>query len=477
MHAEQLPFDIVCRVFVWAQRPALGLVSRAFYAASRAQGVRARFFLVEFGRRRVLDGGVGLPARRPRMVRADLVLLLLALGADARAGDQWVLRHACAQGAGWAAVLRRLLAARRPAEPAAAAAAAETPQQGALDGWRMLGAPPEQQQQRQQASLAPAVDVRLDGDAALRVAAAHGHAAAVRMLAAAGADVEAGGGEPLALACAAGHEACARALLGCGAAADADESRALRTAVLGGDANLACVRLLLDHGARVDAMDQCCVLAAAYRGDGSVEPRAPLLRYSQAAAAAASAGAGEPASRRSPHVELLRLLLARGADPNARGGRPLLFACMRSLPRAAAVLVEHGADVRVGGGSGGGGEALRLAAERGSLEVVHVLLRAGALAGAADGAAAGAALRGAARGGHVGVVEALLARGAEGGLERAHVQAALVAAARGGWRGVVEALLAAGADRADPEFVACAAGSRELRRALGLPPPAMPNNP
>ncbi|KAJ2778728.1 hypothetical protein GGI15_004091 [Coemansia interrupta] len=441
---DALPFDIVCGVFVWAQRPALSFVSRAFHLASQMQSVRARFFLVEFGRHRVLDGGVGLPARRPRMVRADLVLLLLALGADARADDQWVVRHACAQGGAWAAVLRRLLADRP---------AAVTSPQGPLDGWRMLGGPSE----GPQPAGGPAVDVHLDGDAAVRVAAAHGHSGLVRMLAAAGADMDAGSGEPLVLAAAAGHEACVQALLSCGASAAADESRALRTAVLGGDARLACVRLLLDRGAHVDAMDQCCVLAAAYRGDGVAQPRAPQQRYLQSAAG----------SVRRSHVELLRLLLARGADPDARGGRPLMFAATRDLPRAAALLVEYGADVHVGGDA-----PLRLAAERGALGVVHVLLQAGAEVLAGEGAA----LSGAARGGHVDVVRAILAA-AGGGVLPEHLRSAMVAAARGGWRGVVEALLEAGADRDDPEFVACAAKSRDLRRALGLPPPAIPNNP
>ncbi|KAJ2370991.1 hypothetical protein IW150_004802 [Coemansia sp. RSA 2607] len=444
MPGDALPFDIVCRVFVWAQRPSLGLLSRAFHAASQAQGVRARFFLVEFGRRGVLDGAVGLPARRPRMVRADLVLLLLALGADPRADAQWVVRHACAQGVGWAAVLRRLLFAQAHSQAPPAA------QQGVLDGWRMLGAPP-----RQTLSLKPAADVHLGDDAALRIAAAHGHAPLVRLLAAAGAHMDAASGEPLVLAASAGHAECTRALLQCGADAAADQSRALRTAVLAGDANLACVRLLLSHGARADAMDHCCVLAAAYRGDG--QPRAP--RY-------ARPNSSDPASGAS-HVLLLRLLLAHGADPNARNGRPLLFASMRGLPRAAAELVAAGADVHVGAD-----EPLRLAAERGCLPVVRVLLDAGARVLAQDGLP----LQGAARGGHVDVVRALL-HAVQSPVPPEILRRALVAAARGGWRNVVELLLAAGADRDDPEFVACAAHSRDLRRALGLPPPSMPNIP
>ncbi|KAJ2579997.1 hypothetical protein GGH95_002817 [Coemansia sp. RSA 1836] len=387
-----LPLDVLGQIFVLAQWPSLARVSRAFHAASQAAGVRARYCLAEFGRARVLDGALGLPARRPRMTRPDVVLLLLRLGADPRADDQWVLRHACATAGPWMPVVRALLRAH---------------------DYRAHS------------------DLDDSAEGAYRGPAANAHADTVRALLARGAD------------------------------ARAEHSRALRAAVLCGDANADAVAALLDAGACVHAVGDSCLLAAAYAGDGAAPApgppppewsRAALLAYAAAglptlppiaSIASAAAQAAPPRRYADPrrsapppatHVRLMRLLLERGAAPDACEGRPLAYACARGSARTAAVLLAYGADPRARDD-----EPLRDAAERGHADVLRLLLRAGASVHAAGGNA----LANAARGGHAAAVRLLLAHGAD--VRGTPGSRALSAAARGGWAALVRELVALGA--------------------------------
>ncbi|KAJ2557972.1 hypothetical protein EV175_001032 [Coemansia sp. RSA 1933] len=504
-----LPFDLLCRIFVLAQWPTLATVSRILYDVSRSRAVRARYCLAEFGRRRVLDGRVGLAGRRPRMFGQDLVLLLLNMGADPCTDDQWILRHACAQG--WEPTVRKLLLMPAAVVVGTDGVATGESDMAALDNWRgsatavdTLGTGG--------AGVRLLVDISDDDDAALRIAAGLGQTGVVRLLLGAGAGVHALQDEPLVLAAGNCHAETVRELLLRGANAQADNSRALRSAVMAGDANLAAVQMLVDAGAHVRAMDNSCILAACYKGDGDYPRPPPLPPQEEAASsdpvrltsaellklsyAGASSTAGAPMPqtlsrhrgayrmpqryRNTPprneglvnmdelaaaapsaqrpavtHVGVVRLLLARGADANARGGRPLAYACARGSVRTAALLLSYGADA-----DALGGEALRSAAEHGHAAVIRLLLRVGADVHAGDEAA----LRNAARGGHSDIVNELLASGAcaggIGGVE------ALRAAARSGWAAVVQRLVEAGADARDPEFCAIALRSRDLRQVL-----------
>ncbi|KAJ1821386.1 hypothetical protein LPJ56_003250 [Coemansia sp. RSA 2599] len=443
----QLPFDVLCQIFVWAQWPTLGLVSRVFRQVSQSMAVRARFFMVEFGRKYVLDSCVGLASRRPQAMRQDIVLLLLALGADPAVDDQWILRYACTHA--WTLVLHRLLTMRAPLNPWPAQDSSAHHAQ-MLDSWRGGGGAGGR---GSRLNLGPLlVDVHKDNEAALRAAAEAGQAEAVRILVAAGANVSVFENEPLVLAAAEGHLDAVRTLLDCGADASDDRSRALRTAVLRGDANIACVRLLLERGADAAAMNDNCLLAAVYRGDGTAVPaaaRSVQRRYASRSAPATSS-----------HVQLVKILLEHGANPNAHSGKPLVFACSRNSPCTAAILASHGADIHVNNE-----EPLRQASERGFLAIVQMLLRLGADVHVLSETP----LQNAARGGHLGVVRALLAGGADAASEGG--TRALVAAARGSWPLVVSELIAHGADSSDPEFIACALNSREIRQMLGLRPP------
>ncbi|KAJ2489712.1 hypothetical protein IWW37_003769 [Coemansia sp. RSA 2050] len=458
-----LPLDVLGMIFVLAQWPSLAQVSRAFYAASQSAGVRARYCLAEFGRARVLDGALGLPARRPRMTRPDVVLLLLRLGADPRADDQWVLRHACDRAGAWTPIVRTVLHMRH-----------QGPRRMLADldpasGWRGIGS-------ADVTNPRPLlIDVHDGDDLALRIAAGRGHTAVVNILLDAGADIEALRGEPLALAAANAHADTLRALLGRGADAGAEHSRALRSAVLCGDANTVSVTVLLDAGASVHAVDDSCLLAASYAGDGSAPPpgtlppdisRAALLAYATTdlpmppprpapAAAFARRYARPTPLLPATHVRLVRLLIERGADPNTCQGRPLAYACARGSVRTAAVLLAYNADP-----CARDNEPLRDAAERGHVDIMRLLLRAGADVHAGNDAS----LVNAARGGHAAAVSLLLASGADAS-GPAGIRA-LCAAARGGWPELVLALISAGADSTHPDFVACAQRSRPVRAAL-----------
>ncbi|KAJ2441750.1 hypothetical protein GGF42_007192, partial [Coemansia sp. RSA 2424] len=281
-----LPLDVLGQIFVLAQWPSLARVSRAFYAASQAAGVRARYCLAEFGRARVLDGALGLPARRPRMTRPDVVMLLLRLGADPRADDQWVLRHACATAGPWMPVVRALLRAHDYR--------AHSDRDDSAEGWRGVTSSATPCSSRHAPEIGPMVDVHDGDDLALRIAAGRGHTAAVHALLDAGADADALRGEPLALAAANAHADTVRALLARGADARAEHSRALRAAVLCGDANADAVAALLDAGACVHAVGDSCLLAAAYAGDGAAPAPGPPPPEWSRAALLAYAAAGLP---------------------------------------------------------------------------------------------------------------------------------------------------------------------------------------
>ncbi|KAJ2842484.1 hypothetical protein IWW36_005891, partial [Coemansia brasiliensis] len=111
----------------------------------------------------------------------------------------------------------------------------------------------------------------------LRIAAGLGHVAVVQQLLDAGADANAAEGEPLALAAGNGHVQVVRLLLARRASAQSSHSRALRAAVMTGDAAIACIEELLAHGADAHVMNNSCLLAACYRGDGEFPPPPPLL--------------------------------------------------------------------------------------------------------------------------------------------------------------------------------------------------------
>ncbi|KAG2454760.1 hypothetical protein HYH02_000595 [Chlamydomonas schloesseri] len=176
------------------------------------------------------------------------------------------------------------------------------------------------------------------------------------------------------------------------------------------------------------------------------------------------------ACRVGADVEVVQALLAAGADAGAQDGAALRYACKHGAAEAVVALLAaapgcHGlfglatalaeavaaghrgvADALLGGCRAHGVEAhlvkdlaLIQVAQAGCLDAVRLLL----LMGAAAASCSSKALTAAAEAGHEAVVEALLAAGADA---TARDSAPLIGAARCGRTAVVRRLLAAGAD-------------------------------
>ena len=212
----------------------------------------------------------------------------------------------------------------------------------------------------------------------------------------------------------------------------ADGATALHWAVHWDD--LAIADLLIRAGAAVNAAEDGGVtplaMACANGSAGMVER---LLK----AGANPNEGRELPvmAAARSGNVEVMKLLLARGGDPNAkepaRGQTALMWAVAERHADVARVLVENGADVYAktitvrspgprGGGSGAGGATngangftpLLFAVRVGDLDSVRLLVDAGADVNDAAGDGLSALVLATVRA-HVGVATFLLDNGAD----------------------------------------------------------------
>jgi ankyrin repeat protein len=164
------------------------------------------------------------------------------------------------------------------------------------------------------------------------------------------------GATPLMYAAAVGSAEAVKALLAKGA--DAKAKNAFdATALMWGVANLEKVRMLVDAGADVNAH--------------SKQGMTPLL------IAANNAGS----------AEIVRLLLAKGADPKATddGGTTLLAAATANDLDMVRLFIERGVDVN--GADAKGDTPLQFAASNGNLAMVKLLLNKGA---AVDAATTGA---------------------------------------------------------------------------------------
>ncbi|KAJ7819608.1 ankyrin repeat-containing domain protein [Mycena olivaceomarginata] len=131
-------------------------------------------------------------------------------------------------------------------------------------------------------------------------------------------------------------------------------------------------------------------------------------------------------------LHIMRLLLERGADVNAQGGRygnALQAASKGGHLDLAQLLVERGAAVNAQGGRYG--NALQAALARGHLDLAQLLLECGADVNA-QGGVYGNALQAASQGGHLDLAQLLLERGADVNTQGGWYGNALQAAAERG---------------------------------------------
>jgi ankyrin repeat protein len=218
-------------------------------------------------------------------------------------------------------------------------------------------------------------------------AADRGHERTVCILLDRGIDVEdrtVTGTRPLHRAASGGHVTVARLLLERGAQVDARDGEAHTPLIAGAWRGIEIVQVLLDHGAGVNAEDsrgETALCVAARQGDlatmrlllergAHAQPRRPLraapLEYAamrgctDAAALLlelptvdvnyrARIGATALAlAARGGHVDLMRRLLGRGADPaipDERGDTPAIYAASAARRDALGLLAEAGADL------------------------------------------------------------------------------------------------------------------------------------
>ena len=262
---------------------------------------------------------------------------------------------------------------------------------------------------------------------ALVAASAGGHTPVAALLLARGADIEYEGDRVSALWAAAtnGHVEVLRFLLDSGAD---DLDAALYEAV--GSGQFITATLLLDRGADISYWDGACLGCAASAGD--VAMVIFLLQRGADIDAEGEYGSSLDQAAAKGHLDVATALLDGGA---AGISSALVYAAAAGRMAMVTLLLGRGADVNfVPGEEADGPEtALQLAAKNDHLEVVLVLLDAGATS-------LGAALADAASAGKIRIVQLLLERGAE-------INASfLVQAASKGHLAIVQLLLERGAD-------------------------------
>ncbi|THX55486.1 hypothetical protein D6D06_04888, partial [Aureobasidium pullulans] len=233
-------------------------------------------------------------------------------------------------------------------------------------------------------------DVKACDSGALVAASRRGHIGIAQFLLAQGADVNGRrkSETPIQAACSEGHFELVKLLLVNGAdhnAARRNSGSALSNACLSG--NTALVSLLLGRGVHPNARDKSYGSAlqglCAYSLD--IDPEMIQLLLDRGADVDARGGKFgtalcEAASQNK--VKMVRMLLERGADPNLRDkrfGSALQAACggrYGTLPDLVQLVLNNGADVNARGGKYG--NALCAAVRTQSTEVVQMLLAEGA---------------------------------------------------------------------------------------------------
>ncbi|TQV95552.1 hypothetical protein V2A60_000741 [Cordyceps javanica] len=257
------------------------------------------------------------------------------------------------------------------------------------------------------------------GQTALQAACVQGDAAAVQLLVDAGADVHFSGGNnfqrnALQIACGYGDERVVDILLAAGARVNEVTPAAANGG--GGQSSRPPVAVTRYNG-------RTALQAACDRGHVALVRR--LLRLGADVNAPPSPTAGVTAiqaAARGGYLAIVELLLRAGADANApaakyKGFTALQGACLGGHAEVAALLLgQEEVDVHALGGLYGDGMALHAAAAAGRVDIIEMLLAAGADVNACSRkrGRAQSALQSAVAGGHDEAARTLRERGATG---------------------------------------------------------------
>jgi ankyrin repeat protein len=211
------------------------------------------------------------------------------------------------------------------------------------------------------------------------------------------------------------------------------------------------LELLLAHGANVNAISaegkSALILAAAQK---RALPAVKLLLHKGAQVNQQDRRGGTALLMAARYVETLRLLLAHGADPHVvwkegfvppeNGTNALDLACNSQNLEAVKLLLERGVRLDKNG------RPLIFAAMNGSLDIVKLLLAAGAPVNVADPLGYTPLIHAAlTENGNLELVKLLLERGVDPKAKAADGTTALSAAQRKGWTAAITLLQQAGA--------------------------------
>lgn len=349
---NNLPTELIVRIFVVAQNPDLRLVNRRFHEISTSNLLRAHYIYWHYGP----TDSLSPEAVQCPLFSKSVAEILLSFDCDLIPAEEGIVAWAIEQGyIDLCETIFRIMQSRNlpPLDHYATKAAEE----GSIAVFELLISmfnTPQifaQEAILKCASVVNRIDFvrhvieapyhfnhRFKDEYLLRQAAYSGYYELVQLFIAYDSDIHCRGEGALMDATHRGHYQITQLLLDKGADLHVNEDCALRFAAAKGHTDV--VKLLLDHGAYATA------------------------QHSKALRQASKSG----------YKDVAKLLLDAGADPNAGMGAPLAGAALNGHLDVVQLLLGYGASID----SRGGIRAVQLAIRDGHVDVVRELVKAGA---------------------------------------------------------------------------------------------------
>ncbi|KAG2177679.1 hypothetical protein INT44_008193 [Umbelopsis vinacea] len=349
---NNLPTELIVRIFVMTQNPDLRLVNRRFHEISSSNLLRAHYIYWHYGPSEAMSA----EAVRCPLFSRSVAEILLSFDCDLIPIEEgivdWAIQHGYIN---LCETIFRIMQSRNipPLDYYSIKAAEE----GSIAVFELLmsmfNTPGSFAQEAilKCASVVNRIDFvrhvieppynfdhRFKDEYLLRQAAYSGYFELVQLFISHGSDIHCRGEGALMDATHRGHYQITQLLLNNGADLHVNEDCALRFSAAKGHADV--VKLLLDHGAYATA------------------------QHSKALRQASKSG----------YKDVVKLLLDSGADPNAGMGAPLAGAALNGHLDVVQLLLAHGANID----SRGGSRAVQLAIRDGHVDVVRELVKAGA---------------------------------------------------------------------------------------------------